>query len=93
MKIIINCSYGGFQLSDEAVRLMEGKWDSNYPTRRDPNLIALIEEIGSKRVSNHSNLRVVEIPDEATDWRLEEYDGWESVIYVLDGKMYEEFGI
>lgn len=31
---------------------------------------------------------IVEIPDNVTDWEISEYDGWESVVYVLDGKIY-----
>lgn len=33
-------------------------------------------------------LMVVEIPDNATDWELDEYDGLESIIYVADGKIH-----
>lgn len=32
--------------------------------------------------------RIVKIPEEATDFRIQEYDGKESVIYVLNGKIY-----
>ena len=34
------------------------------------------------------DLKVVIIPDSATDWEINEYDGLESVIYVEDGKIY-----
>jgi hypothetical protein len=30
----------------------------------------------------------VAIPDEATDWELDEYDGFERVTYVVGGKLY-----
>lgn len=33
-------------------------------------------------------LEVVEIPEEATDWEIDEYDGQESITYVVDGKIY-----
>lgn len=33
-------------------------------------------------------LEIAEIPDEAMDWKLDEYDGLESVTYVVDGKIY-----
>ena len=35
-----------------------------------------------------AELEVVEIPDGATDYYLNEYDGMESIIYVLDGKLH-----
>ena len=94
MKIVINCSFGdGFRLSDVAVELMKNKWNSEYTTRTDPNLISVIEEIGLEKASGgRSILRIVEIPDEATDWKIDDYDGWESVLYVLDGKILEEYG-
>ena len=42
-------------------------------------------------VETHPNecgdLAVVIIPEEATDWEMDECDGWESVIYVLNGKI------
>lgn len=34
------------------------------------------------------HLIVVEIPDESTDYYIEDYDGVESVIYVVDGKIH-----
>ena len=34
-----------------------------------------------------ARLKVVEIPDEATDWEIDEYDGSESIICVVDGKI------
>lgn len=35
-----------------------------------------------------AKLVVVDIPDEATDYIVQEYDGMESVIYVVDGIIY-----
>jgi hypothetical protein len=35
-----------------------------------------------------AKLKVVEIPEEATDWELNEYDGLESITYVVDGKLH-----
>lgn len=34
-----------------------------------------------------SLLEIVEIPDDATDWILTEYDGAETLYYVVDGKI------
>lgn len=34
---------------------------------------------------------IVEFPDEATDWGIFDYDGYEWVVYVLDGKMHNVY--
>lgn len=89
MKIVINSCYGGFGLSKEAEKYMVGKWTNGEDPRCDPELISLMEKKGSEAVSGYgAHLCIVEIPDEATDYLIDEYDGYESVIYVLDGKIY-----
>ncbi len=89
MKIVINNCFGGFGLSKEAENFMEGKWIDGEDIHCDPELIALIEREGADKVgASYADLRIVEIPDEATDFLIDEYDGWESVIYVLDGKIH-----
>lgn len=55
--------------------------------RTNPELIAMIE--AGEGVNGYcAELEVVEIPDSATDYYLEKYDGMESIIYVLDGKLH-----
>lgn len=79
MKLVINTAYGGI-FPETAAR------------RTDPQLIADVE---SGRFVGHVNerwghaecLRVVEIPDEATDYQIFNYDGTEMVVYVLGGKL------
>ena len=55
-------------------------FDDSYSIQRnDPILIQLIEEWGSKAVSsNHANLEIVDVPDDA-QWEIAEYDGMEHV--------------
>lgn len=85
MKFIINACYGGFGINS--------KWeakncekDCNGDCRECAKLIRAIEE--KENVDNNfSKLTVVEFPDEATDYELLEYDGIESLLYVLDGKI------
>ena len=84
MKLVVNESYGGFGLGvAEEFEDFVDKFADEMSGRTDEELVAFVE--------NHSDecgdLAVVEIPDGATDWEIEEYDGWESVIYVVDGKI------
>lgn len=81
MKMVINNNYGGFGLD---VAKKHEKWVCDL--EGDRANIKLVEF-----VENHpdecGDLVVVTIPEEATDWEMNEYDGWESVIYVLNGKI------
>ena len=50
--------------------------------RTDPDLIAIIEELGEKEASGScSRLSIIEIPD-GSQFEIEEYDGKESVVPV-----------
>jgi len=46
--------------------------------RADKDLIAVIEEMGTKANSQYSDLAIVEIPDDVK-WHIHEYDGMEHV--------------
>lgn len=46
--------------------------------RDDPDLIAVVEELGSVANGRFAELKVVEIPDDA-DWEIDEYDGNEHI--------------
>lgn len=86
MKFVLNKCYGGFDLSEEAQEILG---QADYEIRRDdPNLLALIEEKGIQFVQGkYAKLKVVEVPESATDFTLDEYDGLERIIYVVDGKL------
>lgn len=88
MELVINRCYGGFFLSELACELLA--LDSPYADieRDDYRLVALIRSLGKKANGRCANLKVVEIPFEATDWHIDEYDGLESVVYVVDGKLH-----
>ena len=89
MLVVLNKCFGGFSLSDRAAGVLGLDGGYSYVDRTDPDLIALIQEHGSEWVSSiYANLRIVEIPDEVTDWEINEYDGLESITYVMDGKLY-----
>ncbi len=93
MKLVINTCYGGFGIKPEIIKkygfnkrdLLDYRYEKE--SRTDKKLIELIES-GVDCNGTCSKLAVVEIPDEATDYYIEEYDGAENVLYVLDGKIH-----
>lgn len=90
MKIVINRRYGSFSLSKEAAQILEvNPYNYDDEFRENQGLINLIERQGSDFVSGrYADLEIVDIPDAATDYEIEEFDGMERVIYVLDGKIH-----
>ena len=90
MTFILNKRYGGWSLSDFAVEKL-GLPDG-YPYLSDElvtKIAALIEEYGSEKISGtFAKLKVVTIPDNYTDFEVNEYDGVEELTYVVDGKIY-----
>ena len=90
MKVVINECYGGFGISDKARKILGSKkYKYDWEIKRDdPKLIALIEQKGSEFVSDQYACLVVEdIPESATDYKMIEHDGYESIICVIDGKI------
>ena len=87
MKIVINKCFGGFSVNDNIVKMLN--LESRYDLEDDRTNVKLIEliESGEDVNGDYSNLAVVEIPDDATDYMINEYDGYENVLYVLDGKI------
>lgn len=88
MKLVINKRFGGFGISNSAAEILGiDKYD--FIERENEDLISLIEEKGSEFVSgSFAKLQIVEIPDSTTDYIIDEYDGMERVIYVLNGKLH-----
>lgn len=56
----------------------EGYWSMYDLEREDPNLVRVVEEMGSAADGPYSNLAVVEIPD-GIEWEIDEYDGVEHI--------------
>ncbi len=88
MKIVINDCFGGFSLSESARQFLRLKSVYSEIERTDPLLIGLVEADARRASGLCARLRVVEIPDTITDWEITEYDGLESIIYVVDGKIH-----
>lgn len=86
MKMVINQCYGGFNLSAEAKKALGVEYAFDVK-RTDPHLVEMVEKDGNAVGGEYSELAVIEIPDNATDWEMDEYDGFESVIAVINGKI------
>lgn len=86
MKIIINRRYGGFSISHEAAKEIGVGWVTGTDLRVNPELIKLIED-GKDCNGFCAKLKVVEIPSDATDYEIDDYDGMESIICVVNGKL------
>lgn len=85
MMYVINANWGGFAVPDEvAEQIGCGRYafDREHDVRTDERLIEWV-----KAHKDETDLALVNIPDEATDWEMDEYDGWESIIAVIDGKI------
>jgi hypothetical protein len=95
-KVVINCAYGGFGLSDMAKAFIkerliaEGRLsDANdfYVSdlaRHDPALVECVESLGEDVNDRFSDLRVEELPDGCNRYYIMEYDGAETIITADD---------
>jgi len=90
MKILINACYGGFNLKKEILDKFGFKsYDCDeLKIRTNPELIALYEAGVELSDKSYTEIVAITIPDEATDFKIDEYDGFETVIYVLNGKIH-----
>lgn len=88
MKYVINKDYGGFNVDESWLDDHNINLDTFADElRAHPMIIEAIENGDEDIDGIGASLKVVEIPDNATDWELDEYDGWESIIAVVDGKI------
>ena len=83
--VVINTCYGGFGLSERAVRdyknmagITDPKWYDRDIPRDDPYLIKIVRDLGMTANGAHANLKIVEVPPDV-EWQIEEYDGNEWV--------------
>lgn len=89
MIFVLNKCYGGWGLSEFACEKLgiEDDYSGGYTVE---DVAALIKEHGSEKISGRSaQLEIVEIPDTMTDYKIDEYDGFEVITYVVDGKLHE----
>ena len=95
MKMVLCGEYGG-GIKCAADCKFEYEWlkkhgfdlNQHGNLRNNSELISLLEQMKKENPNHYFNLSVHEVPDEATDWEIQEYDGAEEcVIYVLNGKI------
>ena len=82
MKIVVNADFGGFGYGvskeyKECVFAYEND-------RANSELVAFVEN----HPDDCGDLAIMTIPDDATDWDIQEYDGNENLIYVVNGKIH-----
>ncbi len=84
MKVVINTRHGGFGLSPAAYEKLGLEWDGYgfayrfSDDRTNPELVAVVEELGKRASGSFANLKIVEIPDDV-EWEIQEYHGAEWV--------------
>jgi len=88
MKFVLNNCYGGFGLSDWAILRLNLQFPYNNIKRDNLKLIELVEKFPDRVSNERAELKVVEIPNNCTDYEFIDYNGLESIIYVVDGKIY-----
>lgn len=81
MKLVISRSYNGFFYSGRHWRLVH----DCYNDRGNLTLVKMVEKFPEQFIG----LVVVNIPEKATDYTIEEFDGFEVVFYVVDGKIHK----
>jgi hypothetical protein len=94
MKVVVNKCYGGFGLSTKARKMLHAEdiakvWElEETENRNNPELINAVETLGDEVNTRSSELKVVTLPEDTTDWEINEYDGFETVTYVRNGKIF-----
>ncbi len=88
MKIVYNACFGGFSLSPAGERRycelaeLDDVYSRNLK-RSDPLLVQVVEELGQKANGSAAKLQIAEVPA-GVRYRIDEYDGNESVMTVDD---------
>jgi len=88
MTLVLNRDWGGYSLPQDFCDAygIGDAWDAPIE-RDDPRLIQWVHDHADHR-GKCCDLACVEIPDNCTDYEIDEYDGMESITYVVDGKIY-----
>ena len=85
MLVAIHNNYGGFNIPERLSKIIKEKYSDLKDERAFRSNPYIINYIISHE--NSSDLIAVEVPDDATDWEISDYDGREEIIAVVDGKI------
>lgn len=91
-KLVLNKCYGGFSLSVKAnclyaklANVKRGRFYDRDLSRHDPILVQVVEQLGSEKASGScARLTVSDELPSGTRYRIDEYDGYESLILEQD---------
>ena len=86
MTFVLNRNWGGFHLPRDFANAYGERVYADID-RQDPRLIKWVRDHADKN-GNCGDLACVEIPDTCSDYEINEYDGLESITYVVDGRIY-----
>ena len=92
MKIAINRRFGGFGLSQKALKMLgiESQYGTVYNEnfgiessnffayRTNDKLIEVIEKLGDEANGQYASIKIVDVPDDVI-WVIDEYHGCESI--------------
>ena len=86
-KIVYNACYGGFSLSEKAIKRyweIKGEpcpedWWYRGIDRADPILVQVVEELGESASGDFAKLKIRALV-KGTPYRIDEYDGLEQVM-------------
>lgn len=82
---VLNPRYGGFELSDAALKRLKWCRDARYlvletDARSDPELVRVCKELGAKASADNMPFEFVDVAAADIPYvRLSDYDGWESL--------------
>ena len=89
MKIVVHKGLGSFRYPEKfCQRYSLDRYDwTEYDYNNEYRFHNILIDWVEKNPEDSEGLRVIEIPEEATDWDIIDYDGAETVVYVINGKL------
>lgn len=82
MKVVISKGYGEFSRFSPSGKYWELMYNY-YENRSNSTFVEKVE----KYPEEFEGLQIAHIPEEATDYTIVEFDGFEVVFYVVNGKI------
>lgn len=91
-KVVYNNSYGGFMLSDKAIKWLQDTYklttdEIDKLPRHDERLVKCVENLGKTASQKWSKISITEI--KGNKYYIKEYDGYETIVEPKDIKWIE----